>query len=95
MESPPKPEVKMGSVWMNLPSLVSFPRSLPAEIGSLPLLEELDVSRNSLRVLPAEICQLSRLRVLNVMANQLERLPENIGQLKEVHRLGLKSNKLT
>eukprot|EP00850_Spirogloea_muscicola_P000978 SM000003S11223 [mRNA] locus=s3:1592602:1595790:+ [translate_table: standard] len=68
--------------------------SLPAEIGSLPFLEDLDASRNLLTALPAEIGCLHALKFLNLMANELVDLPEEIGELSALYRLGLKSNKL-
>ena len=45
--------------------------SLPAEIGQLTSLEELDLYDNQLTSVPAEIGQLTSLRELNLHDNQL------------------------
>lgn len=69
--------------------------SLPAGIGSLLCLEDLDLGRNELTRVPDELGALTQLRTLNLMANKLTSLPESLGKLTNVFRLGLKSNALT
>ena len=55
--------------------------AVPAEIGQLTSLTELDLRGNQLTSLPAEIGQLTSLTVLYLRRNQLTSLPAEIGQL--------------
>src|ERR671933_598602 len=54
--------------------------ALPAQIGQLRQLEELQVVSNQLSTLPGEIGQLTPLRSLHLIENQLSTLPREIGQ---------------
>ena len=56
--------------------------ALPAEIGRLSALTELDLGGNQLTSLPAEIGQLTSLRELVLFENQLTSLPAAIGELR-------------
>jgi hypothetical protein len=69
--------------------------AVPAEIGQLTSLTELDLPGNQLTSLPAEIGQLTSLTYLNLDANQLTSLPAEIGQLTSLTELGLSGNQLT
>ena len=69
--------------------------SLPAEIGQLASLLDLDLSDNKLTSLPAEIGQLTSLRRLTLSGNQLTSLPATIGQLTSLEKLHLAGNQLT
>ena len=61
--------------------------SLPAEIGQLASLVELDLGGNQLTSLPAEIGQLTSLTELDLYNNQLTSLPAEIGQLTSLTEL--------
>ena len=69
--------------------------AVPAEIGRLSSLRELDLSYNQLTSLPAEIWQLTALQVLALNDNQLTSVPAEIGQLTWLERLWLNNNQLT
>jgi leucine-rich repeat protein SHOC2 len=69
--------------------------AVPAEIGRLSALRELDLSYNQLTSLPAEIWQLTALQVLALNDNQLTSVPAEIGQLTWLERLWLNNNQLT
>ena len=69
--------------------------SLPAEIGQLVSLVELDLGGNQLTSLPSEIGQLTSLTQLNLYNNQLTSLPAEIGQLTSLTELWLSLNQLT
>jgi leucine-rich repeat protein SHOC2 len=69
--------------------------AVPAEIGQLTSLRELDLYGNKLTSLPAEIGQLTSLRKLNLSGNQLTSLPAEIGQLTLLEVLDLRRNELT
>ena len=69
--------------------------AVPAEIGRLSALRELDLSYNQLTSLPAEIWQLTALQVLALNDNQLTSVPAEIGQLTSLEVLWLNDNKLT
>ena len=68
--------------------------SLPAEIGQLVSLVELDLGGNQLTSLPSEIGQLTSLTQLNLYNNQLTSLPAEIGQLTSLTELHLEDNQL-
>ena len=55
---------------------------MPAEIGQLTSLTELDLSGNQLTSVPAEIGQLTSLRGLYLRDNQLTTLPAAIRELR-------------
>jgi len=68
--------------------------SIPAEVFSLPNLQELDVSKNKISALPDNIGELQRLQILNISGNNIEQLPHSIGDLKELKKLFANKNKL-
>ncbi|TFI50791.1 TIR domain-containing protein [Mastigocladus laminosus UU774] len=69
--------------------------ALPAEIGLLNQLEELQIVDNRLASLPEEIGQLVNLQTLDLYRNQLSSLPEEIGQLVNLQTLDLYNNRLS
>ena len=69
--------------------------ALPAEIGRLSALTELNLGDNHLTSLSAEIGQLNSLEVLDLVGNQLTSVPAEIGQLTSLERLNLNGNQLT
>jgi leucine-rich repeat protein SHOC2 len=69
--------------------------AVPAEIGRLSALRELDLDGNELTSLPAEIGQLTSLEKLYLVDNQLTSLPAEIGQLTSLTELYLEGNQLT
>jgi Leucine-rich repeat (LRR) protein len=68
---------------------------LPAEIGNLTALTDLDIEANNIDSLPAEIGNLTNLIFLNAMGNELTALPTEIGNLTKLEKLFLSSNLLT
>ncbi|XP_072806446.1 malignant fibrous histiocytoma-amplified sequence 1 isoform X1 [Vicugna pacos] len=68
--------------------------SLPAQLGALVHLEELDVSFNRLTHLPDSLSCLSRLRTLDVDHNQLTVFPRQLLQLVALEELDVSSNRL-
>ena len=74
---------------------VGLTGAVPAEVGRLTALRELNVSRNALTLLPAEIGQLASLESLELGYNELTSVPEEIGQLTSLEELHLNNNKLT
>ena len=69
--------------------------ALPAEIGRLSALRQLNLEDNQLTSLPAEIGQLTSLRLLRLGGNRLTSLPAEIGQLTSLTKLWLSGNQLT
>ena len=69
--------------------------AVPAEIGQLMSLRELDLRDNQLTTVPAEIGQLTALTELSLSGNQLTSLPAEIGQLTLLLQLSLSHNQLT
>ena len=67
---------------------------LPAEIGQVTSLEDLDLGRNMLSELPPEIAQLQNLRQLKLQGNQFEAFPVVILELESLQALFLGDNKL-
>jgi leucine-rich repeat protein SHOC2 len=68
---------------------------IPAEIGDLSHLTELDVSDNNLSHAPPEIGSLTNLTELNLAFNALSDLPAEIGHLTNLKWLSLAGNALT
>ena len=68
--------------------------AVPAEIGRLSALRELDLDGNELTSVPAEIGQLTSLEKLYLGDNQLTSLPAEIGQLTALEELRLGGNLL-
>ncbi len=69
--------------------------ALPAEIGLINQLEELQIVDNRLTSLPREFGQLVNLQRLDLHSNQLSSLPREFGQLVNLQRLDLHSNQLS
>ena len=69
--------------------------SVPAEVGNLINLTELDLSDNQLTAIPAEIEKLINLTTLELYFNQLTTLPSEIGKLTTLTTLGISENPLT
>ena len=69
--------------------------AVPAEIGQLTLLRELNLNDNQLTSVPAEIGQLTSLEKLDLDYNQLTSVPAEIGQLRSLEWLNLRGNQLT
>uniref|UniRef100_A0A6U5DAG8 Protein kinase domain-containing protein n=1 Tax=Calcidiscus leptoporus TaxID=127549 RepID=A0A6U5DAG8_9EUKA len=70
-------------------------RVLPPAIGSLDVLEHLDVSLNpQLHTLPDEIGELSRLRILFTLGCSFTSVPAVLGKLPALSMLSFKSNQL-
>lgn len=67
---------------------------LPAGIGRLIALEELDVSHNQLVALPVTIGDLRSLRVLTVYGNRLRQLPSSISRLRSMRSLNIAKNEI-
>jgi len=69
--------------------------AVPAEIGRLSALRDLDLGGNQLTSLPAEIGRLTSLEGLSLIGNRLTSVPAEIGQLTALEELGLSGNQLT
>ena len=65
-------------------------RELPAEIGNLTELEELDIHSLPLETLPAEIGDLANLKELNIAGVPLKTLPAEIGKLSKLTKLTIR-----
>lgn len=68
--------------------------ALPAQLGALAHLEELDVSFNRLAHLPDSFSCLNHLRTLDVDHNQLTAFPRQLLQLTALEELDVSSNRL-
>ena len=69
--------------------------AVPAEIGRLSALRQLNLGLNQLTSVPAEIGQLAALEQLYLSENQVTSLPAEIGQLTSLEWLSLSENRLT
>ena len=69
--------------------------AVPAEIGRLTSLRQLDLCENQLESMPAEIGQLTSLTELHLRGNQLTSLPAEIRKLTSLMYLNLGDNQLT
>ena len=69
--------------------------AVPAEVGRLSALKQLNLSDNQLTSVPAEIGQLTSLVNLDLSGNQLTSVPAEIGQLTSLVELDLGNNQLT
>ena len=75
---------------------ISLTGAVPAEIGRLNALRQLNFGNNQLTSIPAQIWQLTSLEGLDLISdNQLTSLPAEIGQLTSLRRLYIGGNKLT
>jgi len=68
--------------------------SIPTELGDLPELNVLDLSKNKLLELPPVLQKLSKLAILKLNNNQLYSLPEWLGNMKVLKNLSLANNNL-
>ncbi|XP_015909231.1 leucine-rich repeat-containing protein 58 [Parasteatoda tepidariorum] len=68
--------------------------SLPKKLGSLPHLEELNLSGNQFKTIPPEIIDIQSLKSLYMGSNQLEDLPRDIWKLEKLEILYLGGNSL-
>jgi leucine-rich repeat protein SHOC2 len=69
--------------------------AVPAEIGRLSALRQLNLGLNQLTSVPAEIGQLAALEQLYLSENQVTSLPAEMGQLTSLEWLSLSENRLT
>ena len=69
--------------------------ALPAEIGRLSALRQLNLEDNQLTSLPAEIGQLTSLEWLRLDGNLLMSVPAEIGQITSLRGLWLSDSRLT
>jgi Leucine-rich repeat (LRR) protein len=67
-------------------------KDLPATIGQLQNLEELDLGRNGLRTVPSAVASLRNLKRLLLDYNDIHELPAFIGELKNLQELSLLGN---
>jgi Leucine-rich repeat (LRR) protein len=68
---------------------------LPAEIGQLTELRELDCSGNILQTIPPELGNCTKLKKLDLKSNRITVLPPEIGRLVNLTYLDLKHNSLS
>jgi Leucine-rich repeat (LRR) protein len=68
---------------------------LPATIGWLKELKQLDVSHNQLTSLPAEVGWLKEMRLLDASHNQVTSLPLEVGWFRKMATINLSHNQLT
>jgi Leucine-rich repeat (LRR) protein len=76
----------------NEPISPSKVKSLPATIGKLQNLEELDLGRNRLKSIPPQIASLQNLRRLALDYNDIHELPPFVGNLKDLQELSVAGN---
>jgi internalin A len=67
---------------------------LPASIGQLGQLQQLNISNNELTALPEAIGQLSKLAFLDLHNNEMTTLSEGVGRLSQLWGLDVCSNQL-
>merc|ERR1712193_329416 len=70
-------------------------KSFPQTLSRLQMLEEVNLSSNSLSEIPSFLLDLPRLKVLHLAENKLAELPEGIGRLRTLERPYLGKNCLT
>lgn len=89
-------KLKKLSLAYNRPGIITVgeykPIILPAEIGQLDSLQNLDLSHNCLTTLPVEIGQLGNLQFLNLQGNYSIDLPLEINKLYNLQTLNLSGN---
>ncbi len=66
---------------------------LPASVGNLRLLTNLNLDRNRLVSIPDEICECENIGLLFCRDNQISLLPENLGKLQKLRVLDVAGNK--
>lgn len=67
---------------------------MPASIGRLIKLNNLNVDRNALESIPSEIGNCIALGVLSLRDNKLKRLPSELGNCTKLHVLDVSGNQL-
>jgi len=67
---------------------------LPASIGRMTKLSNLNVDRNALESLPKEIGSCANLGVLSLRDNKLKKLPSELGNCTVLHVLDVSGNQL-
>lgn len=72
----------------------NFLSELPASIGQMTKLSNLNVDRNALEYLPIEIGNCSSLGVLSLRDNKLKKLPPELGNCSVLHVLDVSGNQL-
>lgn len=72
----------------------NFLTRLPASIGHMFKLNNLNVDRNALETIPIEIGNCIGLGVLSLRDNKLKRLPAELGNCSELHVLDVSGNQL-
>lgn len=72
----------------------NFLPELPASIGRMVKLSNLNVDRNALEYLPIEIGNCSNLGVLSLRDNKLKKLPPELGNCTILHVLDVSGNQL-
>lgn len=72
----------------------NFLMHLPASIGEMTKLSNLNADRNTLEYLPAEIGQCTSLGVLSLRDNKLRKLPAELGNCTALHVLDVSGNQL-
>lgn len=72
----------------------NFLPRLPASIGQMLKLNNLNVDRNALESIPIEIGNCIGLGVLSLRENKLKRLPAELGNCSELHVLDVSGNQL-
>lgn len=72
-----------------------FTQELPAELGSLPALAQLDARHNQLTALPPALGDAGALNELRVGFNQLASLPGTLGMLRSLRTLDCRNNLIT
>ena len=70
-------------------------KELPATIGSLRSLQNLDARNNELRELPESFGQLVSLQTLKLSKNKLDFLPETFGNASSLESIDISENSLT
>ena len=68
---------------------------IPAGLGGLASVEELDLKENQLTSVPPELGELANLQKLTLNFNRLTTVPPELGRLSRLDYLGLWSNELT
>lgn len=72
----------------------NFLCNLPASIGRMVKLNNLNVDRNALESIPIEIGNCTSLGVLSLRDNKLKHLPNELGNCTELHVLDVSGNQL-
>ena len=70
-----------------------LPQEVPAAIGSLQQLENLNLDENSLSSLPPELGAVRKMNLLSVRANSLREMPSEVGELKDLSMLNVIGNR--